>query len=112
MQVCASRGSRNMTLRCIDVHAHYLYPGDPPPGTPAQNFKVSPMPEWTPDRAIQFMNTHGVDVQMLSVPTELTPAQARRMNEYGAELVRSHPRRFGLLAALPLGDVEAAWAEI
>ena len=43
-------------------------------------------------------------------------AQARRLaracNEYGATLVRDHPTRFGLFAAIPLPDVDAMLKEI
>ncbi|TDC23930.1 hypothetical protein E1265_11440 [Streptomyces sp. 8K308] len=35
-------------------------------------------------------------------------AGARAVNEYAAELVRNRPDRFGLFAALPLPDVDAA----
>ncbi len=37
---------------------------------------------------------------------------ARACSDYGAQLVRDHPTRFGLFAALPLPDVDAALAEI
>jgi predicted TIM-barrel fold metal-dependent hydrolase len=43
---------------------------------------------------------------------EATKRLARACNEYGAALVRDHPRRFGLFAALPLPDVDATLKEI
>lgn len=36
----------------------------------------------------------------------------RRVNDYGANLMRDNPKRFGYLATLPLPDVDAALAEI
>ena len=37
---------------------------------------------------------------------------ARRINDYGAELVRAHPDRFGYLATLALPDVDAGLVEL
>lgn len=41
-----------------------------------------------------------------------TTRLARACNEYGATLVRDHPTRFGLFAAMPLPDVDATLKEI
>jgi 6-methylsalicylate decarboxylase len=50
-------------------------------------------------------------MQMLSViPKALDALKAS--NDYGAELVKRHPSRFGLLAALPTNDPQACLAEI
>ncbi|MGX1566107.1 amidohydrolase family protein [Streptomyces sp. NPDC055506] len=54
----------------------------------------------------------GIDMQLLSDVTVAAPADVRASNEYGASVVRRYPHRFGLLAALPLSDVDAALAEI
>ena len=43
---------------------------------------------------------------------EQTRRLARACNDYGARLVQDHPTRFGLFAALPLPDVDAALREI
>jgi predicted TIM-barrel fold metal-dependent hydrolase len=37
---------------------------------------------------------------------------AREVNEFGATLVRDHPSRFGLLAVLPVPDIDGTLAEI
>ena len=101
-----------MKLNRIDVHAHYVQPGTVPRANPAQNFVSSPMPRWTPKFALDFMDRHDIDTQMLSLPSHLSREEARRINEYGAIVGKQYPGRFGLLAALPMDDVEATLSEI
>ena len=101
-----------MKANRFDVHAHYMPPRAVGRGGTAQNFLASPMPTWSPEFALDFMDRHDIATQMLSVPTPLTKAEAHSINEYGATLVKQHPRRFGLLASLPMDDVEAALSEI
>lgn len=96
----------------FDVHAHYMLPGAVGGGGPAQNFLASPMPTWSPEFALDFMDRHDIATQMLSVPTPLSKAEAHSINEYGATLIKRHPTRFGMLASLPMDDVEAALSEI
>jgi predicted TIM-barrel fold metal-dependent hydrolase len=105
----------------IDVHAHYL-PADyrealianghaEPDGFPA-------LPEWSAEAHLAMMDRVGIGTSMPSLSTpgvafgEDPALWARRVNEAGAQTVRDHPRRFGLLASLPLPDVEAAHAEL
>jgi predicted TIM-barrel fold metal-dependent hydrolase len=101
-----------MKLNRIDVHAHYLPPGAIPRAAPGQNFVASPMPAWTPEFALDFMDRHDIATQLLSLPTPLSKDEAHSINQYGATLVKQHPTRFGLLASLPMDDVEAALSEI
>jgi predicted TIM-barrel fold metal-dependent hydrolase len=101
-----------MKLNRIDVHAHYLPPGTVPRANPAQNFVSSPMPRWTPEFALDFMDRHDIATQMLSLPSHLSIEEARTINEYGATVGNQYPGRFGLFAALPMDDVEATLSEI
>jgi len=101
-----------MKLNRIDVHAHYVPPGTVPRSNPAQNFVSSPMPRWTPEFALDFMDRHDIATQMLSLPSHLSKEEARKINEYGAMVGKQYPGRFGLLAALPMDDVEATLSEI
>ncbi|MGR6974017.1 amidohydrolase family protein [Streptomyces cynarae] len=82
----------------IDVHAHFALPGG--------------LTAWDPLSALDHMVRLGIDMQLLSDFTVTAPADVRASNEYGASVVRRYPSRFGLLAALPLSDVDAALAEI
>jgi predicted TIM-barrel fold metal-dependent hydrolase len=107
--------------RRIDVHQHVVPPfyaqalashgGDP---------SGSVTPDWSPERAIDFMDSQQIATGILSVstPSVVGWAQderremARRINEYTAELVARQPDRFGAFATLPLPDVDGALAEI
>ncbi|OLR92901.1 amidohydrolase family protein [Actinokineospora bangkokensis] len=107
----------------IDVHAHYLTPRlraameaaghSRPDGMPA-------IPEWTPQLALSTMDGTGVATALLSVSSPGVhfgdDAQARELaravNDEGAEVVAAHPGRFGLLASLPLPDLDGALTEL
>ncbi|MBE7212785.1 MAG: amidohydrolase [Gluconacetobacter diazotrophicus] len=100
----------------IDVHAHF-YPPEPPEAHAARLhglqqgcWCVDEPPAWSVDRTLAAMDRMGIAMQMLSNIPKTLPA-LRASNEYGASLVRTHPGRFGLLAALPTDDVDAALAE-
>jgi predicted TIM-barrel fold metal-dependent hydrolase len=77
------------------------------------------LPEWTPERSLRMMNRVGVGRALLSLSTpgvwlgndEEARGLARSCNEYGASLAEKHPDRFGVLAALPLPNLEGALAE-
>src|SRR5580658_9369943 len=101
-----------MKLNRIDVHAHFVPPGAARPAASNQNFVASPMPTWTPEFALDFMDRHDIATQLLSLPMALSTDEARRINEYGATLVKQRPTRFGLLASLPMDDVAASLSEI
>ena len=102
----------------LDVHAHYL-PGlyrdalraaghDQPDGFPY-------IPDWSAEQHVRVMDRLGIETSYLSVssPGVLGDADlARAVNEEGRRAVVDHPGRFGLLASLPLPDVDAAMAEI
>ena len=105
----------------IDVHAHYLAPAYKQALQEAEMWLIGgiPVPDWTPELALEFMDAHGIAVQMLSVSDpgvefvdhERAPALARECNDYAAAVVHEHPGRFGAFAVLPMSDVEQARAE-
>lgn len=111
--------------RIVDTHHHFF----PPPyltpvaawndqqGVPAQ----SPIQRaWTVARAIDDMDRNGVATAVLSISTpgiwfgeaEAARQMARICNDYGAEMARNHPGRFGLFASVPMPDVEGTLREI
>jgi predicted TIM-barrel fold metal-dependent hydrolase len=115
--------SKLAEIGAVDMHAHYVPTAyrralavagiDRPDGFPY-------VPEWGVDGAVVAMDALGVELALLSISSpgvDLGPGTdpvrlAREVNDEGAGAVRSHPRRFGLLASLPLPDVNAALDEI
>lgn len=107
----------------IDVHAHYLPSAyraalldaghDKPDGFPH-------VPDWSVREHVEVMDRLGIATSLLSISSpgvyfgNATAARdlAREMNEIGRRAVVDHPGRFGLFAAVPLPDVDAAIAEI
>lgn len=107
--------------RRIDLHGHHLAPDYLAALHAAGIFAIGgiPIPEWSPELALAFMDAHGIAAQLLSVsdpgvqfvPAADQPALAASTNDYLASVVRAHPSRFGGFAVLPLDDVAAARAE-
>jgi predicted TIM-barrel fold metal-dependent hydrolase len=99
----------------IDVHAHYVSPeqaAQRAQQATARNFVTDPSLGWSAGAAIEFMDAHGIGMQLISSPRPLGTEAARRINDYGATVVADHPDRFGLLANLPLGTPDEALNEI
>jgi aminocarboxymuconate-semialdehyde decarboxylase len=105
----------------IDVHTHLIPPfwaeelktrGGDPSGWG--------LPEWSPDSLLRFMDEEGIRISVLSLtapgiegwPADERVKMARRVNDYGADLVQKHPDRFGYFATLPLPDVHASLVEM
>jgi 6-methylsalicylate decarboxylase len=107
--------------REIDLHAHYLAPAYREALAEAQIWMIGglPVPDWSPELALEFMDAHDIQTQVLSVSDPgvefLSPAEAKTLaracNDYAAELIAAHPGRFAALAVLPLHDGAAAAAE-
>jgi predicted TIM-barrel fold metal-dependent hydrolase len=105
----------------IDVHQHVVPPfyaaelpthGGDPSGTV--------IPIWSPQSAIDFMDSQQIATGMLSLTAPSVARwhnnqrreMAQRVNDYTADLVAGRPDRFGNLATLPLPDVEGALLEL
>ncbi len=107
----------------IDVHAHYVpdgYRAALQRAGQAQPDGMPWIPEWSADEHVEAMDRLGIATSLLSVSSPgvhlgdgaSTIDLAREVNEDGRRAVLDHPGRFGLLASLPLPDVDAAIAEI
>jgi 6-methylsalicylate decarboxylase len=107
----------------IDVHHHIV-----PPFYLAENRdrivaggggRINPAYfSWTPEQSLAAMDKHGVATAVLSLSLSASfgdreaATRARRVNEYSADLARTHAGRFGLFASIPLPDTEASLREI
>jgi 6-methylsalicylate decarboxylase len=120
--VAISKGRETMsTSHRIDVHQHVLPPfyakaqtthgGDP---------SGSVTPQWSPEIAIEFMDSQEIETAILSLSTPSVVGwegserreMARQVNEFAADVVAKRPNRFGSFATLPLPDVDGAVREL
>jgi len=100
----------------IDVHHHIL----PPAFVAAQRDEIlyfardPAVLDWSPARALEQLDRFGIDTAYtsLGVPGAADASLARTCNEYAADLARDHPGRFGVLASLPLPNVDASLSEL
>lgn len=79
-----------------------------------------PTPDWSRAAALALMDDLDIATGVLSLSSpgvrfdddETSRRVARQINDFGAELVKDRPDRFGLFASLPLPDVDGALGEI
>ena len=100
----------------IDVH-HHFYPPDL-----KDVLGGGPTKDWTVQSSLNEMDDHefaSVALSASSIPPDWwrhddawLRSTTRRFNEFGAEMVKDRPDRFGLFAFLPMRDVEGSLAEI
>ncbi|WP_051020719.1 amidohydrolase family protein [Nocardia araoensis] len=105
----------------IDLHAHFLPPDYRAALLDHGHVTIGgyPTPEWSPEQALAFMDYYGIQAQALSVSDpgvsflrgKEANDLARYCNAYAAELLRTHPKRFGAFAVLPMPDIAASVAE-
>lgn len=109
----------------IDVHHHFVPPfyfsDNRERIAAAAGGRTHPAyASWTSEQAIAAMDEQRVATAVLSLTTpgvwfgdpREAAQTARRVNDYGANLVRNHPGRFGLFAVIPLPDTESSLREI
>jgi predicted TIM-barrel fold metal-dependent hydrolase len=108
----------------IDVHSHCLSPTYKAALTNAGLLSLDggyPVPEWSPEKALELMDRNHIDASVLSVSSPSVGflkekrervALARAVNEDTADTIRQHPGRFAGLATLPLAHVAESVDEI
>src|SRR5438093_8580208 len=117
---CASAlRSAQANPRRIDVHSH-IWPPKYVSVAKENNITINPANGWTVARALDDMDQAGTATALTSITapglwfgnTDVSRRLARESNEYAAQLVRDHPGRFGVFAALPLPDIDGSLREI
>jgi 6-methylsalicylate decarboxylase len=107
-----------MTVGRIDVHHHYVTAELVETLARAGVHDVGglPLAAHRPLDSLPAMDRYEIDAALLSVPIPLGVPEPRRaaraLNQAGAAAVAEAPARFGLLATLPLPDVDGALEEI
>ena len=111
-------------VRTVDVH-HHIYP----PHYLADNLEhiakdlgpaSSRIKNWSPKGAVEKMDQAGVATAINSMTSpgvwfedgDAARARARECNEFGAQMIRDFPGRFGMFAAIPLPDADGSLREI
>src|SRR5215469_9239906 len=94
--------------RRIDVHHHYGLPGG-----------RGPLGSWTPAKAIEEMDKHGIETSIISRTSgetedggEKARTFARKSNEFAAKVVSDNRKRLGFFAIIPYSDTEGAMREL
>jgi predicted TIM-barrel fold metal-dependent hydrolase len=110
----------------IDIHLHFFPPEYQKLWLDYEDAHNEPhfsgQVGWSPSRMLEDMDRRGIGVGILSLAStpgvwfDLAAIDAERIarvcNNYPAEMVRDHPGRFGLFAALSMLNVNAALREI
>lgn len=112
---------RATAQQIVDVHCHNLLPAymEVLEKHDAALEETFPLPEWSVEAHLAFMERAGISCSVLSMPapqpyfgdTEECRRIVRTYNEYCAELKKRYPGKFKFCAALPLPDVDAAIEE-
>jgi 6-methylsalicylate decarboxylase len=114
-------GAAEPAPRRVDVHHHFFPPGYLDKMSEVVGNKPSPlMTGWSAAQVLEHMDKTGVETAIASMspwgPHFKDAAQAstlaRLCNDYAAQMMRDHPGRFGLFAAMPMPDVDATLKEI
>ena len=105
----------------IDVHHHFIPPFHVEAMmAPSRRVGGGP-PKWSPQMSLDEMDKSGIQTSVLSIAQpgtlfgndfEFSRKLSRELNEYAAKMVREHPGRFGLFAAIAPPDVDGSLKEI
>lgn len=104
----------------IDTHHHIVPPVWADALRAHDYFGGQAIPAWSAGAALELLDELDIGTAVVSVGRpgvffgDIAAARslAREVNEFAAELVRTHPGRFGFFATLPLPDVAGSLGEV
>ena len=110
----------------IDFHAHAILPsyveGLKKLKIDAQAEEGFPLPKWSVEEHLKFMDDAGIDFTILSMATphiyngkkneKLSCEIARKINEEFSAICKKFPEKFGFVATIPMPSVEGSISEI
>ena len=112
--------------KLIDTHLHFYPPAYQKAFTEWESaHKLPPTKvqnEWTREALVEGMDKNGIRTGLLSLPStaglwfdgnaEAAAQMVRICNDFGAQMVRDYPGRFGLFAPLSMLDTDTTLKEI
>ena len=115
-----------MASNLIDTHHHFYPPDYQKAWLDWEDARKIPhfatQVAWTRAKTVEEMDRNGIKTAILSMPStpgvwfdggpEAASRMARGCNEYGADMMREYPGRFGLFATLSMLDIDATLKEI
>ena len=113
----ADAAATNFSARRIDFHAHAILPSYV---DALKRLKIDaaaeegfPLPKWSADAHLEFMEAAGTDFTVLSMATPhiSDKSAVREINIEFSELCRRFPQKFGFAATIPLPKVEESIEE-
>jgi 6-methylsalicylate decarboxylase len=123
--IAATAEIASPAIRSIDVHHHIFPPRYLSDNSELIAKRVSgdffrAIKNWSPRAAVEKMDQAGVAAAVNSMTSpgvwfedgEAARARARECNEFGAQMMRDFPGRFGMFAAIPLPDADGSLREI
>lgn len=90
-------------MKFIDIHHHVIGKNNP---------NAAMLPPWDMDIDAEAMKQMGITGALLSLPVSATPEITRQMNDFLAGFVKYDPKKYGMLACLPMAFTEEALKEI
>src|SRR4051812_43193172 len=118
--------ARAQASKLIDTHHHFYPPDYQKAWLDWEDARKIPhfptQVAWARAKAIEEMDRNGIKTAVLSIAStpgvwfdggpEAASRMARSCNEYGADMMREYPGRFGLFATLSMLDIDATLREI
>ena len=86
-----------LQIPIIDIHHHAIF----------QNHKANlKLSQWSIESDQEAIERLGISGALLSLPISAPADVVRRLNAALAEIYTFNPKKYGMLASLPMGDID------